>query len=300
MWDSLHFILLVMLSSGSTKISIFTLTYTKLCERTMSIAVHPALGLHGKALEAEGPQGWTLSRAQELPRVRSEPDRANSASNTGQASGRADVRKGKTAGQQQTGERGETREMQPCNPREAHRGAGCPFAAHRHCAEHISAHGEPLQEQPQAGAQNLGHLEKLPPTDRTLTHNDKKTHPCFLRQLLPHTSTAPCTPHSPAPLSNCSRQPRLQTKLRISATGTLWESRKTGEEIISISLTRDEDCVLHTAIYTYTRSGQQLNPHFKYFLGDLEESILPYRHFSTLGGITATTIFFNAIISELF
>lgn len=53
--------------------SIFTLTYAKLCERTMSTAVHPTLGLHRKALVAEGPQGWILSRAQELPRVRSEP-----------------------------------------------------------------------------------------------------------------------------------------------------------------------------------------------------------------------------------
>lgn len=33
--------------------------------------------------------------------------------------------------------------------------------------------GEPLQEQLQAGAQNLGHLEKLSPADRTLTHNNK-------------------------------------------------------------------------------------------------------------------------------
>lgn len=59
--------------------------------------MHPTLGLHSKALVAEGPQGWTLSRTQELPHVRSEPlpDRAESASNAGQASGRVVVRKGK-------------------------------------------------------------------------------------------------------------------------------------------------------------------------------------------------------------
>lgn len=180
------------------KMSIFTLTYAKLCERTMSTAVHPTLGLHHKALVAEGPQGWILSRAQELPRVRSEPGtsaRQSQVSEEHQSSlCESRCKEGKNCCAAADRGRGETPEMQPCRHRgqwgrraggapgmqqqllatqETHRGAGCPFAPHRHRAELISAHRQPLQEQPQAGAQNIGHLEKLSPTDRTLTHNDK-------------------------------------------------------------------------------------------------------------------------------